>query len=96
KVYNNYKGDYLKLANGEAQLVKCSHFDTRLITLDDGSVTVDAGTAFYVVMCLEGSAMMRDNFGNEETLVRGETLLVPASVSTLTFSGTGKILTATM
>ena len=39
---------------------------------------------------------MTDSFGNEETLASGDTLLVPASVSHLTFSGKGKCITATM
>ena len=96
-VYSEYKGRYNSVDNGEAQLVKCRHFSTRLVAVD-GVVDVDTSKcdSFRVVMCLEGAVRMTDSFGNEETLASGDTLLVPASVSHLTFSGKGKCITATM
>jgi mannose-6-phosphate isomerase len=48
--------------------------------------------SFVIIIGLKGEGTFTDNEGNTTTLSEGETMLVPASTSTINVSGTIKFL----
>lgn len=94
-VYPEYKSSYDKTARGVVELVKCSHFDVKKVVVDDRQdlpVNVDS---FTVIMCIDGECEVLTDAEVNTRLVRGETLLVPASASSITVVGKATLLTAT-
>lgn len=94
-VYPEYKSSYDKTARGVVELVKCSHFDVKKVVVDnrqDLPVNVDS---FTVIMCIDGECEVLTDAEVNTRLVRGETLLVPASTSSITVVGKATLLTAT-
>lgn len=74
--------------NEAVKIVACPQFAVNLIALH-GTVERDLAPldSFVVYLCTEGSATV-----NEETLKKGETLLVPAEETTVQLSGEGTLL----
>ncbi|MBP1639731.1 MAG: mannose-6-phosphate isomerase [Bacteroidetes bacterium] len=70
--------------NVPCELAKCNYFTTNLIRLTDklerDYYHLDS---FVIYMCIEGSVEIRYDGGNE-TMVKGETVLLPASLSNVT------------
>ena len=95
-VYDNYVGEYDREAKGETPLVKCEYFDVKRV-LVDGEISIDASTdSFMVVMCLDGEVTLTDNFGAETVAKKGESILVPAVITSLKAAGKATLLTATV
>ena len=96
-VYDNYKSDYKRMAEGEVELVKCQYFDVRKVVVtcacDIDSSQCDS---FRIIMCLDGAVEIVDNFSNVTEMHRGETILVPAATSSLRITGEATLLTATL
>lgn len=73
-------------------IASCDYFTSELSGID-GTMTFDlaARDSFTVMIALEGN-MTVDADGNTTTLCQGETILVPATVSTLTITGKGSVI----
>lgn len=95
-VYDNYKSDYVRIEEGETELVNCNYFDVHKINVtcvcDIDSSRCDS---FRIIMCLEGAVKIVDNFNNVTEMHRGETILVPAATSSLRITGNATLITAT-
>lgn len=80
---------------GDAPLVKCEYFDVHRYIVD-GVDTIDMNGSFLIVMCVKGTVIITDNNGVDTPLHRGETILVPASLTRLHLDGHAMLLTATV
>jgi len=83
--------DYLKKENVSNSLVDCRFFTTNIIPLN-GEVKVNKSqNSFTVYMCVDGSFEMTIN---KETFqyCKGDTLLIPASLTDFQFNGQASIL----
>ncbi|NQU88291.1 MAG: class I mannose-6-phosphate isomerase [Mariniphaga sp.] len=77
----SYKTEYNTVPNESSELAKCKYFTTNFIELtqrvEKDFYDIDS---FIIYMCLEGSLeLITEN--NTESLMKGETFLVPASIS---------------
>lgn len=89
-VYPDYKTSYEKEADKENVLVDCSYFTTSMYELDR-PFTRDLKDmdSFLVVICIAGKGTIKDAEGNEVTMHQGETVLVPADCTEVTFTPEG-------
>ena len=89
-VYPDYKTSYRKEADKENVLVDCSYFTTSMYELDR-PFTRDLKDmdSFLVVICIAGKGTLKDAEGNEVTMHQGETVLVPADCTEVTFTPEG-------
>lgn len=62
----------------------------------DGEETVAMPESFLVVMCVKGEAVITDNNGAVTRIHQGETVLVPASLTTLRLQGHAMLITASV
>ena len=86
-VYPDYRTSYTKVKNMENVLVDCSYFTTSLYDLDKPfSRNLKELDSFLVVICIAGNGKLTDSDGNEVSLNQGETVLVPADCSGVTFT----------
>ncbi len=93
-VYPDYKTSYSPARNAETPLVNCKYFTTSLFDMDKPcSKNLSALDSFVVVMCVGGKGVLVDNEGDGSVhrleISRGETLLVPATSSTVEFHPDG-------
>lgn len=90
------KSDYRTVAapivNEPVTLEKCPYFQTNTLTVD-GTIERDYSTidSFVIYVCLSGSLEIAYE-GGKETIVKGETVLIPAQLEAITLSGQGKVL----
>ncbi len=79
---SNYKTKYDQGLNKRVQLVVCPYFVTNKLNLTDKKIfSAPRVAGFKIYICIEGSAKIVD--GDQETLlVKGETVLIPAILST--------------
>lgn len=89
-VYPDYKTSYEKETGKENVLVDCSYFTTSMYELDR-PFTRDLKDmdSFLVVICIAGKGTLKDAEGNEVTMHQGETVLVPADCTEVTFTPEG-------
>ena len=89
-VYPDYKTSYEKETGKENVLVDCSYFTTSMYELDR-PFTRDLKDmdSFLVVICIAGKGTIKDAEGNEVTMHQGETVLVPADCTEVTFTPEG-------
>jgi mannose-6-phosphate isomerase len=78
----DYRTAYATRKNAVVPLAACPYFTTNLLDLD-GAMRRDfsALDSFVVYICIDGQASLADNQGNELTLRRGQTVLIPADAS---------------
>lgn len=93
-VLPTYRTEYSPLLNAENVLVSCEYFTTSLFDLDKPvSKNLSALDSFVVVICVGGKGTLVDNEGDgsvhREELRQGETLLIPATSSTIEFHPDG-------
>ena len=95
KVYPEYRTAYERASNKEVELVSCPYFTTSLYEVD-GSVGRDLSglDSFLVVICVEGSGELNVPGCGRVSIRRGETVLVPACASEVTFEGHLKLITS--
>jgi len=81
KVYPQYKTPYEKLPNKPNRLVSCRYFTTNFLRLnkpvDREYHEIDS---FVIYMCLEGKFDIHYDGNDSESLMRGETVLLPAMI----------------
>ena len=97
-VYPDYRTNYTPAKNAETPLVSCKYFTTTLFDMDKMvSKNLSALDSFVVVMCVAGKGELVDNEGNGSVhrleIRQGETVLVPATSSTIEFHPEGKGMT---
>ena len=75
------------------ELVRCQYFNTAVYDLNEPMILdYSELDSFVVLIGLTGSGQFIDNEGNEISLCGGDTVLIPATTSTLKFSGSLKFL----
>ena len=93
-VFPDYRTKYSKVKNEETPLVSCKYFTTNILDIDKPvSKNLSALDSFVVVICVGGKGVLVDNEGDGSVhrieLHQGETLLVPATSSTIEFHPDG-------
>ena len=93
-VHPDYRTAYSKVKNAETILASCKYFTTTLFDIDKPvSKNLSALDSFVVVICVGGKGELVDNEADSSvhriTLHQGETVLVPASSSTIEFHPDG-------
>lgn len=80
------------IINEPVNIADSAYFTTNEIELD-GTLERDYASfdSFVIYMCLEGSLKVGYS-GGEETLGKGETMLIPAELDSVTLSGKGNLL----
>lgn len=89
--------DYQSHPEGDL-LAECQYFDTRCMHLKAGDIPAPIANprgSFTIIMCLDGEAEIIDNTraGQAFPIRRGETLLFPAVMTSLSARGTATLLT---
>lgn len=85
KSYPTYKTNYEKVVNKTVLLQECKYFCTNFLHFD-----IPVGKdynyidSFIIYMCLEGEVEIDIESGNHETIKKGETVLIPAELKSLT------------
>ena len=89
---SNYKTSYDEESNKRVSLVTCPYFVTNKLSLTDKKTLKAPQIAgFKIYMCVEGSAKIVN--GDEETLlVKGETVLIPAILSTYEIKADAEVI----
>ena len=96
-VLDDYRTHYTEKKNEETVLVSCKYFTTSLIWTDRNFVKdLSALDSFLIIICTEGNGEIADNEGNRESIRRGETVMIPASATSVEFipDGNLKVLTS--
>lgn len=80
EVYPEYKTLYTPKKNEPVDLVSCDYFTTSIYDLTE-PMTADYSEldSFVIFICMEGSATLSNENGEETTIKAGETILIPAS-----------------
>ncbi|WP_304720902.1 type I phosphomannose isomerase catalytic subunit [uncultured Alistipes sp.] len=83
----DYRTRYEAVKDRPVELVACPYFTTTLYDLTRPcEIDLAATDSFLVVICIEGSGTLTDDQGSAMPLRQGETVLVPASVKSLSVS----------
>ena len=83
--------------NEETELVSCRYFTTALLEMDKPyEKDLSALDSFLIVICTAGHGEIEDGEGHREGIRQGETVLIPASATSLKFfpEGNLKVLTS--
>ena len=95
-VYSEYKSEYDRNGKNATPLVKCQYFDVKREIID-GVSTIDASTdSFMIIMCLDGEATITDNLGGVTHVKKGESILVPAVITSMKAEGKATFMTSTV
>ena len=91
-VRNDYDVTKIPVDNKDVELVSCQYFTTNTLKVN-GSAEFDLveRDSFTIYMCLEGNVTISTDKG-DETLSKGESILIPAIVSTISFEGNAQLL----
>ncbi|MDE5585717.1 MAG: class I mannose-6-phosphate isomerase [Muribaculaceae bacterium] len=91
--HEDYKSEPPDPSSGHARLATCDHFYVDRVLLDgDMDLSYD-DSSFTVLMCLEGEATVECE-GVRMSLKSGETLLLPAVLTSFVMKGRGTLLIA--
>ncbi|SFW67475.1 type I phosphomannose isomerase catalytic subunit [Cellulophaga fucicola] len=94
---DDFKVDYNTQDNTVNTMVDCPYFKTNFIELTQNlQQDISGRDSFTIYMCVGGSATIKNEFG-EASIVKGETILVPALSKSLTIESNGaKLLEVTI
>ena len=96
KAHKNYKTSYKIKPNKTTNIVDCEYFTTNIISLDATTIEVNHSDkdSFIVYMCVQGNVAFSYGEDLTESLVKGETLLIPAVLKKFSISSkdTSKLL----
>lgn len=102
---DNYTREYDRNAPGLTTLVECNRFVVSRLQCDgDDTLPLAAVKSFVIVVCVDGEAQLTDDSelnptdgGNPAvSIARGQTVLIPASSTSLHIDGKTTLLTAWM
>ena len=80
--YKGEKVSYNSVVNSSVNMVNCPYFTTNMLVVTGEKSISLPQSSFTIYMCVAGAATLSgDNF--EETLVLGETVLVPAAIKNI-------------
>ena len=82
---------YLRTENVANTVVDCRYFTTNFIPLDGTTTIIKKGTSFTVYMCVDGDFQLTIDH-QVYSYKKGDTVLLPASLSHFEFSGKASIL----
>lgn len=81
-LYPDYRTPYTKKENEGVELVSCQYFTTNLLEFDKPFTRdCSAVDSFVIYICMEGSAVIKDNNGQEINIHQGQAVLIPASTT---------------
>lgn len=85
----DYRTAYTDEKDKAVELVSCNYFTTNLLNLDK-ELKRDFSTldSFVVYICMEGSLILQDNKGNKLTIHQGQTVLIPAEITSVSLTPT--------
>jgi mannose-6-phosphate isomerase len=95
KFYGNYRTDYDPVLNQTTNIADCKYFTTSLLYFDKlVEKEYNYIDSFIIYMCLEGKIDINYGPGLSESMVTGETVLIPAVIKNLSLipAGTAKAL----
>ncbi len=88
---DNFRVTYNKTANHSNPMVTCQYFTTNYLKVDQALQKVNTYDSFIIYICVEGEAEIKtDNYS--EVIKKGETILLPAAVSTYQIISNGATL----
>ncbi len=93
-VYPSYVTEAGETVNGLTDLVHCSHFDVYRLDIDGEKTLTPSDNTFSTFTCIDGDLKVSDDRGNEVSLKKGESLLIPAMATKITITGKGSIIYA--
>ncbi len=85
-----YKTPYVKKKNASVNIVDCRYFTTNMISFNKTlSVNYIDKDSFVIYMCVKGNAIIHYGEGLTESIRKGETVLIPASLKDLKLKPNG-------
>lgn len=94
-VLPDYRTQPKEIGAGETLLVECDHFRVERLAVDgERIIDLTALDSFMTVTSIEGDFEAIDNNGKRVGIARGNSLLVPATATSVTFRGQGILVTA--
>ena len=91
-VLPDYRTYYDAQPDKPAQLVSCRYFTTNIYRLTkDFEMPLAELDSFVILICTAGKGSITDNNGNATTIHQGESILVPASTSSLKITPDGEM-----
>lgn len=91
--YEGYKSMPVDDSVTYVEIAKCDHFTVNRILLDGEMELEFDESSFTVMMCIEGEVYLEYEEG-EMTVKAGETVLLPAALTSIALRGKGVLLTA--
>ena len=81
---SDYQTHYTQKENEGVELVTCPYFTTNLLEYDK-PFTRDCSQldSFVIYICMAGSAVLKDNNGQEINVHQGQTVLIPANTTSV-------------
>lgn len=76
---DNFRVKYSKDENQSNKMVNCPYFNTNYLRVTKPLSKVNNKDSFFIYMCVDGTAKISSN-GFTETVQKGETVLLPASI----------------
>lgn len=83
-LYPDYRTHYTQKENEAVELVTCPYFTTNLLEYDQPVKRDHADKdSFVIYICMAGNALIKDNNGQEIKVHQGQTVLIPASATSV-------------
>lgn len=82
---NNFRVKYSKKPNQSNEMVSCPYFTTNYLKVDQEIQKENTHDSFVIYICVEGEAQIKTETYSE-VIKKGETLLVPAAISSYQIS----------
>lgn len=83
-LYPDYRTHYTQKENEAVELVTCPYFTTNLLEYDQPVKRNHADKdSFVIYICMAGNALIKDNNGQEIKVHQGQTVLIPASATSV-------------
>ncbi|MDO1501215.1 mannose-6-phosphate isomerase [Winogradskyella maritima] len=77
---DNFRVDYGKTVNQPNEMVSCPYFTTNYLELSESIQKENTEDSFIIYMCVDGQCEI-DTDGDSISLKKGETVLIPASIT---------------
>lgn len=88
---DNFRVSYKKTENQSNEMVSCPYFTTNYLKINKSIQKENHYDSFIIYMCVEGDAKVMAN-GFSESIKKGETILLPAAISSYEISSKNAIL----
>jgi len=94
---DGYTGRIANDAQGITPLAQCPYFDVRRLDFTDGfEIKLPQPHSFVAMVCIQGEGTVRVDDGEAIALRNFNTMLVPAAATSLTFTGKGQLVLASV